>query len=68
MAKKSFRDLKDEISLKDGEIDELNIQLAQKNDEINKLKLYSTKFLLFFICLSFYVLIFTTVYSPAYMP
>ena len=43
MAKKSFRDLKDEISLKDGEIDELNIQLAQKNDEINKLKLYSTK-------------------------
>lgn len=43
MSKQSFRDLKNEIELKDGEIEELNMELAQKNEEINKLKLYSTK-------------------------
>lgn len=43
MSKQSFRDLKDTIELKDGEIDELTMELDAKNEEINKLKLYSTK-------------------------
>lgn len=43
MSKQSFRDLKDEIELKDAEIEELNMELAEKIEEINKLKLYSTK-------------------------
>lgn len=43
MSKKSFRDLKDTIELREGEIDELNIELESKNEEINRLKLYSTK-------------------------
>ncbi len=43
MSKQSFRDLKDAIDLKDGEIDELTMELEAKNEEINKLKLYSTK-------------------------
>lgn len=43
MSKQSFRDLKNEIELKNAEIDELNIELAQKVEEINKLKLYATK-------------------------
>lgn len=43
MSKQSFRDLKDAIELKDGEIDELTMELDAKNEEINKLKLYSTK-------------------------
>ena len=43
MSKQSFRDLKDEIELKDAEIEELNMELALKEEEINKLKLYSTK-------------------------
>lgn len=43
MSKKSFRDLKETIELKDGEIDELTMELESKNEEINKLKLYSTK-------------------------
>ncbi|MCR5027279.1 MAG: glycosyl transferase [Methanobrevibacter sp.] len=43
MSKQSFRDLKDAIELKDGEIDELTMELESKNEEINKLKLYSTK-------------------------
>lgn len=36
-------DLRYELELKNAEIDELNMELAQKTDEINKLKLYSTK-------------------------
>ena len=43
MAKQSFRDLKNEIELKNAEIDELSMELEQKNEEINKLKLFSTK-------------------------
>ena len=43
MSKQSFRDLKETIELKDGEIDELTMEIENKNDEINKLKLYSTK-------------------------
>lgn len=43
MSKQSFRDLKDAIELKDGEIDELCMEIDAKNEEINKLKLYSTK-------------------------
>lgn len=43
MSKQSFRDLKNEIELKNAEIDELSIELDAKNEEINKLKLYSTK-------------------------
>ena len=43
MSKQSFRDLKESIELKDGEIEELTMELETKKDEINKLKLYSTK-------------------------
>ena len=43
MSKRSFRDLKNEIELKSAEIYELSIELDEKNEEINKLKLYSTK-------------------------
>ena len=43
MSKQSFRDLKNEIELKNAEIDELSMELDAKNEEINKLKLYSTK-------------------------
>ena len=43
MSKQSFRDLKNEIELKSAEIYELSIELDEKNEEINKLKLYSTK-------------------------
>ncbi|WP_296795793.1 glycosyl transferase [uncultured Methanobrevibacter sp.] len=43
MSRQSFRDLKETIDLKDGEIDELTMELESKKDEINKLKLYSTK-------------------------
>lgn len=43
MSKQSFRDLKNEIELKNAEIDELYMELDAKNEEINKLKLYSTK-------------------------
>ena len=43
MSKQSFRDLKNEIELKNAEIDELSMELDDKNEEINKLKLYSTK-------------------------
>lgn len=43
MSKQSFRDLKETIELKDGEIEELTLELETKKDEINKLKLYSTK-------------------------
>ena len=43
MSKQSFRDLKNEIELKSAEIDELALELESKNEEINKLKLYSTR-------------------------
>ena len=43
MSKQSFRDLKETIELKDAEIDELTMELESKKEEINKLKLYSTK-------------------------
>ena len=43
MAKQSFRDLKNEIELKNAEIDEMSMEIESKNEEINKLKLYSTK-------------------------
>ena len=36
-------DLKNELELKNAEIDELNMELEAKKEEINKLKLYSTK-------------------------
>ena len=35
--------MKDTIELKEGEIDELTMELESKNEEISKLKLYSTK-------------------------
>ncbi len=41
--KKKFQDLKESIELKDAENDELNIQLATKDKEINKFKNYITK-------------------------
>ena len=43
MSKESFRDLKNELELKNAEIDELYMELEAKKEEINKLKLYSTK-------------------------
>ena len=43
MSKQSFSDLKNEIELKNAEIDELTMELADKVEEINKLKLYATK-------------------------
>ncbi len=43
MSKQSFRDLKNEIELKNAEIDELSMELQDKSEQINKLKLYSTK-------------------------
>ncbi len=43
MSKQSFRDLKNEIELKNAEIDQLSMELDAKNEEINKLKLYSTR-------------------------
>ena len=41
--KKKFQDLKETIELKNAEIDELNMQLATKDKEINKFKNYITK-------------------------
>lgn len=43
MSKESFKDLKYELELKNAEIDELTMELQEKQEEINKLKLYSTK-------------------------
>ena len=43
MSKKTFKDLKNEIELKDGEIEELSMKIDLLNEEVNKLKLYSTK-------------------------
>ena len=39
--KKKFQDLKETIELKNAEIDELNMQLATKDKEINKFKITS---------------------------
>ena len=43
MSEESINDLKYELELKNAEIDELNMDLQDKIEEINKLKLYSTK-------------------------
>ena len=43
MSEESLKDLKYELELKNAEIDELNMELQDKIEEINKLKLYSTK-------------------------
>ncbi|MBP3790514.1 MAG: glycosyl transferase [Methanobrevibacter sp.] len=43
MSKQSFRDLKNEIELKNAEIDEMSMELKSQAEQINKLKLYSTK-------------------------
>ena len=39
--KKKFQDLKETIELRNAEIDELNMQLATKDKEINKFKITS---------------------------
>ena len=41
--KNRFQDLKETIELKNAEIDELNMELANKDKEINKYKNYITK-------------------------
>ncbi|WP_406533706.1 coiled-coil domain-containing protein [Methanobrevibacter sp.] len=43
MSEERINDLKYELELKNAEIDELNMELQDKIEEINKLKLYSTK-------------------------
>lgn len=43
MSQESLEDLRYELELKNAEIDELNMELQEKVEEINKLKLYSTK-------------------------
>ena len=43
MSEEVINDLKYELELKNAEIDELNMELQDKIEEINKLKLYSTK-------------------------
>ena len=43
MSQESLDDLKYELELKNAEIDELTMDLQNKLEEINKLKLYSTK-------------------------
>ena len=43
MSKETLDDLKYELELKNAEIDELTMDLQNKIEEINKLKLYSTK-------------------------
>ncbi|WP_405270755.1 glycosyl transferase [Methanobrevibacter sp.] len=43
MSEQSFKDLEYELELKNAEIDELNMELQDKIEQINKLKLYSTK-------------------------
>ena len=43
MSQESLDDLKYELELKNAEIDELTMDLQNKIEEINKLKLYSTK-------------------------
>ena len=43
MSQESLDDLRYELELKNAEIDELTMELQEKVEEINKLKLYSTK-------------------------
>ena len=43
MSDEHYNDLKYELELKNAEIDELNMVVEEKNEEINKLKLYATK-------------------------
>ncbi len=43
MSQQRLEDLEYELELKNAEIDELNMELQDKTEEINKLKLYSTK-------------------------
>ena len=43
MSEQKLKDLEYELELKNAEIDELNMDLQDKIEEINKLKLYSTK-------------------------
>ena len=43
MSQQRLKDLEYELELKNAEIDELNMELQDKIEEINKLKLYSTK-------------------------
>ena len=43
MTQESLDDLRYELELKNAEIDELGMELQEKVEEINKLKLYSTK-------------------------
>ena len=43
MSEQRLKDLEYELELKNAEIDELNMDIQDKTDEINKLKLYSTK-------------------------
>ena len=43
MSEQRLKDLEYELGLKNAEIDELNMDIQDKTDEINKLKLYSTK-------------------------
>lgn len=43
MSQESLDDLRYELELKNAEIDELTMELQEKIEEINKLKLYSTK-------------------------
>ena len=43
MSEQSVKDLEYELELKNAEIDELNMELQDKIEQINKLKLYSTK-------------------------
>lgn len=41
--KASFRDLKDMLDLREGEIDELNLELAEKDEKLAKYSRYITK-------------------------
>ena len=43
MSEQKLKDLEYELELKNAEIDELNMDIQDKIEEINKLKLYSTK-------------------------
>ena len=43
MSERNLKDLEYELELKNAEIDELNMELKEKVEQINKLKLYSTK-------------------------
>ena len=46
MSKQSFRDLKETIELKDGEIDELTMELESKKEEIIKRKIWNINWIM----------------------